>query len=128
MKNGSSMFIEKYGMRTWTLEQAEAILGTPTSHRFYYDPKNNPTGDIYGFGDPTRQFRQFELSFDKFTRKMTDMFVYPYNLTWDECKKLWGDNVKHVKNPNGTHTYSYQNRHLNVLADKDGRVLNFGIY
>jgi hypothetical protein len=128
MRNGSSVYIEKYGMSSWTLEQAEAVLGSPVRHRFFYDPKNNPTGDIYAFSDPTRQFREFELSFDKYTKKMTNMFVYPFNLTWDQCKKIWGDNVKHVKNADGTHMYIYQNRRLNVLTDKDSKVLNFGIY
>lgn len=72
--------------------------------------------------------RQFELVFSKADLKLLDVYAYPWNTTWEECKQLWGNDVKTLKNPNGTKFYSYKNRWLNVLVNKHGDVVSIGIY
>jgi hypothetical protein len=127
MKNGSALYVSTK-LTLWTLEDAKKELGEPVRSRIGYDQHNNKISDIFAFSDPTKAMREFELGFDAQTKKLRDIYAYPWNVTWDDCKKLWGDNVTTVRNKNGTRFHSYKDRHVNVLVDKSDRVISLGFY
>jgi len=124
MKKSSLTYVEGK-LHIWTVGDAIKELGQYISYREGTDrfPSN-----IFGFEDPTKGFRQIELSFSKRDLKLENIYVYPWNLTWDQCKGLWGSNVKTIKNPNGTKFYMYKDRRLNVLVNNHGEVASIGIY
>ena len=70
MKSGVSAFIEKHGLRTWTLEETVALLGQPVRRRDSLSASKQLDGDIYAFSDPTRQFREIELRFDGYSKRI----------------------------------------------------------
>ena len=106
------------------------MMGEPLSHRFAYDQARSVTGDIYTFRDPTLNADHIELSFDSKTSRLTNVYLYPARATtWEDCKKFWGkDATVAIRNPDGSKIYTYKNRHLNVLLDKNNRVVNLGLY
>jgi hypothetical protein len=114
----------------WSEQDARTVMGEPLSHRYAYDQARSVTGDIYTFRDPTLNADHIELSFDSKTNRLTNVYLYPARLTtWEDCKKLWGkDATVAMKKPDGSKIYSYKNRHLNVLLDKNNRVVNLGLY
>lgn len=124
MKQSSIIYFEKK-LHIWTVQDAKGELGDSISYR-----QGTPQfpSDIFAFNDPTKQWRQIELSFSKTDLKLVGIFAYPWNLTWDQCKQFWGDKVRTLRNPDGTKFYSYRNRQLNVLVAKNGTVLSVGIY
>lgn len=127
MKNGSLVYVEgKIGK--WSDQDATRELGSPVRHRPFYDPQKTIIGDIYAYPDPTHGLREFELAFDNKTKLLTNVFGYPLNMTWEECKRLWGDNARTVKNADGTRFRAYRDRHLNVMLDKSDKVISLGIY
>ena len=127
MKNGSLVYIAaKIGK--WSEQNAAQELGSPVRHRPFYDPQKTITGDIYAYPDPTKGMREFELAFDNKTNLLTNVFGYPFTMTWEQCKQLWGENARTVKNTDGTHFREYRDRHLNVMLDKSDKVLSLGIY
>jgi S1-C subfamily serine protease len=114
----------------WSEQDAQKVMGDPLSHRFAYDQARNVTGDIYTFRDPTLNADHIELGFDSKTNRLTNVYLYPVRLTtWEDCKKLWGNDAKvAIKNPDGSKIYAYKNRHVNVLLDKNNRVVSLGLY
>jgi len=56
------------------------------------------------------------------------VFAYPNQMTWDDCRKLWGGNVNTTRTKNGRTFYSYLNRKLDVLVDHGGKVISLGLY
>jgi hypothetical protein len=114
----------------WSEQDARTVMGEPLSHRFAYDQARSVTGDIYTFRDPTLNADHIELSFDSKTNRLTNVYLYPGRLTtWEDCKKLWGkDATVAIKNPDGSKIYSYKNRHVTVLLDKNNRVINLGLF
>jgi len=69
-----------------------------------------------------------ELDFDKDKGLLRTVFIYPWNLTWTECRKLWGAKVSATEGNAGRVFYSYVNRRLDVLVDHDGKVISLGLY
>jgi hypothetical protein len=69
-----------------------------------------------------------ELDFAKTTGRLRTVFVYPWKMTWKECRKLWGANVTSTEANKGRTFYSYVNRHLDVLVDPTGNVVSLGMY
>ena len=123
-KLGIGVFLERrFGV--WTLDDAKAVLGEPHGHRF---GAGDPIPEIWAFDDPTKVARQVELLFDAKTKMFHDFYAYPVNMTWEDCKKIWGDNVKAQKGQNGNKFYMYKNRHMNVLVAPNGTVLSVGVY
>ena len=126
-------YLKQYGIEAylehqfgvWTLEDSKALLGDPHGHRFGV---GDPIPEIWAYDDPTKFARQIELVFDGRTKKLHDFFLYPINVTWTDCKKLWGNNVRMQKNANGTRSYMYKDRHLNVLVSSNDTVISFGVY
>lgn len=127
MKQQSAIFLEKK-LQTLTDTDAQQLHGAPVRHRYFYDQNKTISGDIYAYPDPTRLYREFELTFDVKTKRMTGVFVYPWDMSWAQCKKLWGDDAAVTKNPDGTKADIYRKRRLNVPLDKDSKVINFGLY
>jgi hypothetical protein len=112
----------------WTLADARSVLGEPHRQRAAVDDDASENGHIYAFRDPTNRYKEFELDFDKDKGILRTVFVYPWNLTWQECRKLWGANVSATEGNKGRVFYSYVNRHLDVLVDHDGKVISLGLY
>jgi hypothetical protein len=123
-KLGIGSFLERqFGL--WTLEDAKTALGEPHGHRFGV---GDPIPEIWAYDDPTKFARQIELVFDGKTKALHDYYYYPVNVTWEDCKKLWGNDVRIKKNKDGSRSYMYKNRHLNVLVLPNGTVQSVGVY
>lgn len=121
------VFLQKR-LRTWTPLEVDAIAGAPMGHRYAYDQAKNIVGDIFAYPDPSNDNDKIECRFDRVTRKLQNLIVFPRNLTWEECRKNWGDKATVTEGSEGRQFYEYQDRHLFVLVDKSGRVLNLTIY
>jgi hypothetical protein len=112
----------------WTLDQAVSLLGEPTADRPAIDDKQSMDGHIYSFPDPTNHYRQMELDFDFHTGALRTVFVYPWKMMWQECRRIWGANVSVTQANKGRTFYSYVNRRLDVLVDPSGKVISIGLY
>lgn len=112
----------------WTAEDAAMLLGEADGSRPAYDEAHKENGTIYAFSDPTGHYRQLELDFDATTGTLRTVFGYPWNLTWQDCRHLWGVNVSAAEADKGRRFYSYLNRRLDVLVDKGGKVISLGLY
>jgi len=56
------------------------------------------------------------------------VFVYPWNMTWQECRREFGANVSATAANKGRIFYSYVNRKLDVLVAPGGLVISLGLY
>jgi hypothetical protein len=126
MRKGSFAFLEKQ-MGAWNLDDAKAILGEPTRQRGALDGQT-VDGIIYAFPDPTNAMREFELNFGNKTGRLRAVYAYPYTATLQQAQALWGRDYRIVNNPNGMRSYIYRNRRLIMTTDKNGTVLNLGVY
>jgi hypothetical protein len=126
MRKGSFNYLTSKLYR-WTAAEAEKELGPPIRER---TGKNNSdvTFTIYAYRDPTNFMREFELAFNGTTKVVTDVYAFPWNISWEEGKKAWGEEYKTTKNPNGTKYYGYAKRRLNILVGTNGMILNIGAY
>lgn len=112
----------------WTIEDAAMLLGSADGSRPAFDDRRKENGTIFAFTDPTGHYRQIELDFDAGNGTLRTVFGYPWNLTWQECRRLWGVNVSAAEANKGRKFYSYLNRRLDVLVDKSGKVISLGLY
>ena len=112
----------------WTQPDAYNLLGDPLRERPAFDENRSVNGRIYAFADPTGRYREFELDFAGDTGTLRTVFVYPWSMTWTDCRKLWGANVTATGAQKGRTFYSYMNRHLDVLVDSAGKVVSLGLY
>ncbi len=126
LKAESAIYVQRR-LGEWQVGDARQILGEPRARRDAYED-GVVTGDIYAFRDPTRRYREFELLFDHETKLLRSAFIYPWRMTWNECRDLWGEEVNTTTMANGQIFRSYLNRRLDVLADRNGNVINLGIY
>ncbi len=101
-------------------------MGEPVRQRHAFGQNNIVIGEIYAYNDPTKLLREIELNFDSTTQKMVAIYGYPWDMTWTQCKSLWGDKVTTTKNPDGSRFHTYKDRNLHVLVGKDERVVNLG--
>jgi len=124
MKKSSIVYLEKK-LNVWTVADANRELGDSISYRETGAPVPS---DIYAYSDPTKMLRQFELSFAKESKRLVGVYAYPWSLNWEQCKKLWGENAKKVRNPDGTRFYMYRDRRMNVYANNHGDVISLGLY
>ena len=111
----------------WKEADARHVLGTPRRRRDAFE-HGSVTGDIYAFRDPSGRYREFELLFDRQGKTLTTVFIYPWHMTWEDCRDLWGDEVNTSQVANGKIFYSYRSRRLDVLVDQSGNVVNLGVY
>jgi hypothetical protein len=112
----------------WTEAEAQALLGEPTRQRLALGEDQSETGLILAFPDPTGHYKELELDFANETGVLRGVFAYPWKMTWQECRGLWGAHVIARKANQGRTFYSYQDRRLDVLADPAGTVISLGLY
>jgi hypothetical protein len=112
----------------WTQPDAYNLLGEPLRERVALDDSDAENGRIYAFSDPTGRYREIELDFARDTGLLRSVFVYPWKMTWTECRKLWGAHVQSTPANKGRTFHSYLNRRLDVLVDQTGKVISFGLY
>lgn len=125
--NESGVFCQRQIGR-WRLADARAIFGAPLRQRAAIDDEDAENGHIYAFRDPSNRYKEIELDFEKEKGILRSVFVYPWNLTWQDCRRVWGANVSATEGNKGRIFYSYVNRHLDVLVDHDGTVISLGLY
>lgn len=112
----------------WKQADALALLGAPTADRPAYDDDHAVNGRILAFADPTHRYRQMELDFDSDSGALRTVFLYPWNLTWQECRRRWDGDVSSADAAQGRKFYSYLHRRLDVLVDAAGKVISLGLY
>lgn len=126
-KNNASAYLQ-HGIGVWKKTDAEALLGPPLRSRLVYDENKKVNGQIFAWHDPTGRYRELELDFEAISGNLRTVFFYPNQMTWDDCRKLWGANVNTTHAKNGRTFYSYLNRNLDVLVDSGGKVISLGLY
>jgi hypothetical protein len=112
----------------WTEADARDLLGEAYRQRLALGEDQSETGLILAFGDPTGRYKEMELDFSNDTGVLRGVFAYPWKMTWQECRRLWGARVTARKANQGRTFYSYLNRRLDVLVDPAGAVISLGLY
>lgn len=112
----------------WTQRDAYNLFGDPLRQRFATDEAGAVNGRIYAYSDPTGRYREIELDFASDSGLLRTVFVYPWDMSWQECRRVWGSNVQSAEANKGRIFYSYLNRRLDVLVDGAGRVISLGLY
>lgn len=123
----SGMFCQKQ-IGQWKEDAAIALLGVPSGDRPAFDDNQKVSGRIYAFSDPTNRYKLLELDFDSETGALRTVFVYPWKMTWQDCRRMWGGDVSAAEANQGRKFYSYVNRRLDVLVDPTGKVISIGLY
>ena len=112
----------------WQQIDAQGLLGDPQSQRPALADDQTVNGQIVAFEDPTGRYKQIELDFDRETGLLRTLFVYPHDMTWQDCRHNFGANVRSTQANKGRTFYSYLDRRLDVLVDADGKVISLGMY
>jgi hypothetical protein len=107
----------------WKSADARTILGGHLRERPAAE-----NGRILAYADPTGRYQSLELDFDSRTGKLRTVFAYPKELSWEACRKLWGESVLPAPARNGRMFYSYSNQRLDVLVSASGKVVSLGMY
>ena len=123
----SAVFCQKL-IGQWNVADAKFLLGEPMRQRPAFDDRQTVNGRIYAFADPTRRYRELELDFDASDGSLRTVFAYPWSLTWQGCRRIWGVQVSEADAPKGRRFYSYMDRRLDVLVDPAGKVISLGLY
>lgn len=123
----SALFLQKQ-IGWWSFADARTLLGKPERQRPALDDNQQPNGQIYAFPDPTGRYKELELDFDAENGNLRTVFVYPWNMTWQQCRRLFGVNVSSAQANKGRIFYSYVNRRLDVLVAPGGQVISLGLY
>jgi hypothetical protein len=112
----------------WQQVDAQGLLGEPQGQRAAYSDDGTVNGQIVAFSDPTDRYKQLELDFDRETGRLRTLFVYPLDMTWQDCRHTFGLNVRSTQANKGRTFYSYLDRRLDVLVDAAGKVISLGMY
>jgi hypothetical protein len=112
----------------WTEPDAYNLFGEPLRQRPAFGDDGVENGRIVAYSDPTGHYRQVELDFDKDSGTLRSVFVYPWRMTWEQCRRQWGGNVQATSANKGRKFYSYVDRRLDVLVDPVGNVISLGLY
>ena len=123
----SGFFVQKL-IGAWTERDAYNLFGDPLRGRDSIDDDRNPDGRIYAYSDPTGRYREIELDFAKDTGLLRTVFVYPWKMSWAECRRNWSGKVQSSDANKGRIFYSYVDRRLDVLVDASGNVISLGLY
>ena len=123
----SGFFCQKL-IGAWTERDAYNLFGDPQRSRDAYDDDGKVDGRIYLYSDPTGRYRELELDFAKDSNLLRTVFVYPWKLSWAECRRNWGAKVQSSEANKGRIFYSYVDRRLDVLVDAAGNVISLGLY
>ena len=62
------------------------------------------------------------------TGTLRTVFGYPWNLTWQECRRLWGANVSAAEANKGRKFYSYLQPPPGRAGGPSGKVISLGLY
>ena len=125
-KDAAEYLHQRLGVMTEA--DATELLGDALNSRPAYDDDQAVNGRIYAYADPTAHFKQLELDFDQKSGELRTVFVYPLQMTWIDCRKTFGANVRATPANKGRTFYSYLNRRLDVLVDPTGKVISLGMY
>jgi hypothetical protein len=112
----------------WSEPDAYNLFGKALRRRAAPGDSRADNGFIFAFSDPTGKYREIELDFAAETGILRSVFVYPWQMTWDDARQQWGEQVTAAKANKGRMFYSYVNRRLDVLVDPDGRIVSLGLY
>jgi hypothetical protein len=123
----SAAFTQKL-IGAWTEADAYNLFGDSLRQRPSYGDDGVENGRIVAYSDPTGRYRELELDFTKENGTLRTVFVYPWKLTWDQCRRQWGGNVQATTANKGRKFYSYVDRRLDVLVDPSGVVISLGLY
>lgn len=126
-KQESSVYLQRV-IGIWKMRDAQALLGAPARNRPAYDENKKVNGQIYAWPDPSGRYRDIELDFESASGTLRTVFAYPKEMTWTDCRKLWGGEVSSTQAKNGRMFYSYLNRKLDVLVAPGGKVISLGLY
>jgi hypothetical protein len=126
-EQNSALFCQKM-IGEWTSDDARFLLGQPLRQRPAYGDNQSVNGQIYAFPDPTGRYRELELDFESGSGLLRTVFVYPQNMTWQDCRRQWGGEVSATEANKGRKFYSYVDRRLDVLVDSSGKVISLGLY
>lgn len=126
-EQNSALFCQKM-IGQWTEDDARFLLGQPVRQRPAYSDNQSVNGHIYAFSDPTGRYKELELDFESGTGLLRTVFVYPLNMTWQDCRRQWGGEVSATEANKGRKFYSYMDRRLDVLVDPAGKVISLGLY
>jgi len=123
----SAVFTQRM-IGSWLLPDAYNLYGDPLRERAVFDDDGVENGRVFAYSDPTGRYREIELDFAKDSGVLRTVFVYPWKMSWQECRKLWGGTVHSTQANKGRTFYSYVNRRLDVLVDGSGNVISLGLY
>jgi hypothetical protein len=123
----SAIFTQRM-IGSWTAPDAYNLFGDAIRERVVFDDDGVENGRVLAYSDPTNRYREIELDFAKDSGVLRTVFVYPWKMSWQECRKLWGGNVQSTQANKGRTFYSYVNRRLDVLVDGSGTVISLGLY
>jgi hypothetical protein len=112
----------------WQQVDAQGLLGEPLGQRAAFADDQTVNGQIVGFSDPTGRYKSLELDFDGETGLLRTLFVYPHDMSWQDCRHEFGVNVRSTQANKGRTFYSYLDRRLDVLVDAAGKVISLGMY
>jgi len=126
-EQNSALFCQKM-IGQWTADDARFLLGQPARQRPAYGDNQTVNGQIYAFNDPTGRYKELELDFESGSGLLRTVFVYPLNMTWQECRRQWSGEVSATEANKGRKFYSYMDRRLDVLVDPAGKVISLGLY
>jgi TonB family protein len=115
-------------LHVWQVGDAQAELGRPTNHRIASDQNDRAYGEVFSYTDPTKRYRQFDLTFDFESKKLREVRVFPWHVTLDQCKQIWGDRFEEQRRPDGIRLYVYRYQRVSVLARDTGEVLSFDLW
>jgi hypothetical protein len=123
----SGFFVQKL-IGAWTDRDAYNLFGDFLRNRESLDDDRKPDGRIFAYSDPTGRYREIELDFARDTGLLRTVFLYPWKMSWAECRRNWGVKVQSTDATKGRVFYSYVDRHLDVLVDASGNVISLGLY
>ena len=123
----SAVFTQKM-IGLWAQPDAFNLFGDALRERPVFDDDGAENGRVFAYSDPTGRYREIELDFAKDSGTLRTVFVYPWKMTGQECRRLWGGNVQSTDANKGRRFYSYANRRLDVLVDPSGNVISLGLY
>ena len=126
-EDDSALFCQSH-IGEWTEADVQALLGEASRQRLALGEDQSETGLILAFADPTGRYKELELDFANETGVLRGVFAYPWKMTWQECRRLWGARVTAHKSNQGRTFYSYLDRRLDVLVDPAGAVISLGLY
>jgi hypothetical protein len=123
----SGFFVQKL-IGAWTDRDAYNLFGDPLRGRDSLDDDRKADGRIFAYSDPTGRYREIELDFARETGLLRTVFLYPWKMSWAECRRNWGAKVQSTEANKGRIFYSYVDRRLDVLVDATGNVISLGLY